>query len=95
MPDRVCIEAVKKVYAISDALYDFTDVDLVGQERATILNLLTDARNLALECGCDGLFEAADELRIAVAKNEKTLDDLHNAVAELKKTAKACLKTPP
>jgi hypothetical protein len=98
MPDAIppdkpipCAEAIKKAYAVSDALYDVTNAELIGEERATVLALLTEARNLAVECGCEALVDEADKVRIAVAE-KKALDQIRNALDQLKNAAKQCMK---
>ncbi len=86
-----CAEAIKKAYAVSDALYDVTGDELIGEERATVLALLTEARNLAVECGCEALVDEADKVRMDVAE-KKALDQILNALDQLKNAAKRCMK---
>ena len=94
---RPCIEAVKVVYAISDTLYDVDvkNTELNDEQRATILNLLTEIRNRAFECGCDKIAEDVDALRIKVVLNKQLkVVDIRDEVDKFKETAKACLKPP-
>ena len=81
------------------SLYDFRqlyDVDVTNTElndegRATILNLLTEARNRAFECGCDKIAEAVDALRIEVVLKQPKVNHIRDEVDKLKETAKSCL----
>ena len=82
-----CLDAVKKVYAAFDAVHDVTNSELDDEERATVLILLTEARNLALECGSEKLVDGADALRMQVVPKAK-ITDIQTEVGELKKAAK-------
>ncbi len=90
--EKKYIDAVKKAYAVSDAVHDVTTEEIIGEDRETILNLLSAARDLAIECGCIELVDEADKLRIQVAGDAKT-DEIRAKTVKLTGVAKTCLES--
>lgn len=88
--EKTRVEAIKKAYAVSDALYDIKNLELIGEGRTTILNLLTETRNLAIECGCEALVDAADALRMLVAQSTN-MSAIRDEVVKLKLVAMQCV----